>query len=260
MRFKTLTTISVLAAALIQSAVAGDSQRLTADVNLPEHQSTEQWTNAFMDAAAGDVVGIQRIPVGNLVFVEGQHETYLISEDGRFVFRGGILQDRWAGQNVTDLEAAFTAMRIPLNRYPVDLDNDVATLQLGSAERSQGAIFIDPTTQYSRDLVAEIIESPEKFNVYAVLMPAVGGDAALARSMAIYCAEDREQAIKDLAYNTSESFSNLSADCKREKVPMALMLNSAFRIEGIPHLIRTDGRISAGNPPNLHEWLTKDTR
>lgn len=247
-------------ALLANSVTASAEQRVTADVMLPEHQSTGAWTNAMVEEQAGGVIGVQRIPIGNLIFVEAQNESYFISEDGRFIFRGGRMQDRWAGQNVTDLESAFTAMRIPLSQYPIDFSQDLATLTLGSADVHQGVIFIDPTTQYSRDLVAEIIESPEKYSITAVLMPAVGGDAAMLRSIQIYCAADTDQAIKDLAYNTSESFSNTRSDCPREKVPMSLMLNTALRVEGIPHLIRTDGRISAGNPVNLHEWLTKNTR
>ncbi|MCO4319896.1 hypothetical protein [Aliidiomarina quisquiliarum] len=255
-----ITTLIATSLFLGSSIGVAEEQRFTADISLPENQSSQEWNNIAIEEKAGGIIGVQRIYVGNLVFVEAQNESFLISEDGRFLFRGGIFQDRWQGQNVNDLEAAFRAMRIPLSHYPVDLDEDVASFQIGSASTYQGAIFVDPTTQFSRDIVAEVLESPEKYNIHVVLMPAVGGDDAMARSMSLYCASNKAQAIEDLAYNTSESFSAMKPGCKREKVPMSLMLNSAFRIEGIPHLIRADGRVSAGKPVDLHSWFTKDTR
>jgi len=230
------------------------SQKMTADVSLPEHKATPKWTNTELEAESGEIVGIQNISVGNLIFVEGEQGTYWISEDGRFAFRG-IMQDRWAGHQITDLESAAISKRIPLKYYPVDFDKEVATIKIGNAKERQGAVFVDPTTTHSRDIIKEILKTPDLFNLDVVLMPAVGGDIAQARAMAIYCATDREQAIKDLANGTNKSFSSLDPECKRERVPMTLMLNKAFRITGIPHLIREDGRTIKGKPHNLKKWL-----
>jgi thiol:disulfide interchange protein DsbC len=251
---KKLVLCTAMLLALNVNAQDLDGEKLTADVSLPEHKSTPEWTNTQLEAESGEIVGMQTISVGNLIFVEGEQGTYWISEDGRFAFRG-IMQDRWAGHQITDLEAAAISKRIPLKHYPVDFNTDVATIKIGNAMKRQGAVFVDPTTNHSREIIKEILEEPDKFNLDVVLMPAVGGDTAQARAMAIYCATDREQAIKDLAYGTNKSFSSLDPECKRERVPMSLMLNKAFRITGIPHLIREDGRTIKGKPHNLKKWL-----
>lgn len=241
---------------LIGASASGayGQETVSLDYQLDSVGEHPTFSNDNLDESVGEVIGIQRLAVGNMVFVEGDRGNFLISEDGRYIFQG-VLHDRWMGQAITDLEGAIRAVRVPLSQYPVDLKNEIASIQLGNAPKRQGAIFIDPTTEHSQNLVRRIIESPDDYNVDAVLMPAVNGDAAAARSISIYCAVDQHQAILDLAYGTSKSFDKQRPNCPRERVAMSLVLNQVFKIDGLPHIIREDGRSVKGIPVNLKEWL-----
>lgn len=243
-------------ALVIASALASAQQEFSANTMLPEHETSEYWDNELLEEEGGEVVGVQPMDMGELLFVEGQEHSYLISADGRFVFRGQ-LQDRWLEQDVTDLEAAVIAQRVPLRRFPVDIKNDMATINIGEADKRQAAAFIDPTTQYSRDLVAMAIEHEQDVNITFILLPAVGGDEAARLAVELYCSNEPEESLRQLA-NDAFQGAEQREGCRATNVAMNMMYNKAFKVEGIPTLIREDGRRIKGNPQNLRTWLGID--
>lgn len=208
--------------------------------------------------AKGQVKGIQEIPVGKLYFVEAEQGNYLITSDGRFVFEGK-LTDVWYRRTITSLEDAKKVERTPVSDLGFQPEEQLATFKVGNKDKARlGVAFLDPTTDYGKQFLKKISENKDIEGYWTVaLLPLIGGNKAVDRSLRLWCAEDRALAEKDLIEGTDKSFSKLRKGCNDERIVMAMMLTDVFRIKSLPHLIREDGLISQGYPKEFDKWFAQ---
>lgn len=208
--------------------------------------------------AKGQVKGIQEIPIGKLFFVEAEQGNYLITSDGRFVFEGK-LTDVWYRRTITSLEDAKQVERTPVSDIGFNPEDQLATFKIGNKDKSRlGVAFLDPTTDYGKQFLKKIADDKDIEGYWTVaLLPLIGGNAAIDRSLRLWCAEDRVLAEKDLIEGTDKSFKNIRKGCNDERIVMAMMLTDVFRIKSLPHLIREDGLISQGYPKDFDKWFVQ---
>jgi thiol:disulfide interchange protein DsbC len=213
----------------------------------------EQIKNSL--AAKGQIKGIQEMPITKLFFVEAQQGSYLVSSDGRFVIEG-VIKDVWHRKTIKSLEDARSTERLPLSNIGFKPEEQLASFTLGNPEiKRQGVIFVDPTSAITVTALQKINEKAESSNWTVVLMPLIGGDSAIDRSRRLWCATDKEGALKDLVNGTSESLSDVAKDCQEEPLVMGMMLTDLLQIRSLPHLIREDGLKSSGFPEKFDEWF-----
>jgi thiol:disulfide interchange protein DsbC len=203
----------------------------------------------------GSVQGIQELPISKLFFVQADGGSYMISADGRFAIKGTI-QDVWHRRTLRTIADVQAAERVPLANMKFNFEKDLASLQVGSTDiPRQGVIFADPTSQLTKDFLAQVLENEEKYNFTVIMMPLVGGDEAASRAISILCAPDREAAIRDMANGTDDSFMETNEGCGDQKLTFTVFMQEVFRIENLPHLVREDGLVSSGLPEDLDAWL-----
>ena len=208
-------------------------------------------------SAKGQIKGIQEMPITKVFFVEAQQGSYLVSSDGRFVIEG-VIKDVWHRKTIKSLDDARSTERLPLTNIGFNPEEQLASFTLGNPKvKRQGVIFVDPTSTITLTALKKLNEKAENSNWTVVLMPLIGGDAAIDRSRRIWCATDKAGALDDLINGTSESLSSVSKDCKEEPLVMGMMLTDLLQIRSLPHLIREDGLKSTGFPENFDEWFAQ---
>ncbi|WP_445768851.1 hypothetical protein [Rheinheimera sp.] len=206
--------------------------------------------------AKGQVKGIQEIPVGKLFFVEAEQGSYLITSDGRFVFEGKMT-DVWYRRTIRTLEDARAVERTPVSHIGFNPEEQLASFIIGNKDQPRlGVAFVDPSTDYTHQFLQHISQDDEMHGHWTVvLLPLIGGNAAVDRSLRLWCAVDRDGALKDLIAGTSESLTDMTPGCNDERIIMGMMLTDVFRIKSLPHIIREDGLISEGYPKDFDKWF-----
>lgn len=202
----------------------------------------------------GAIQGMQELPISRLMFVQAQGGSYMVSTDGRFIIRGEI-QDVWHRKTLRTLEDVAATHRMPLANMNFDFDTQLAAMRIGNPDLPrQGLVFADPTSEITKRFVKDVIES-DKYHFTIVMMPLVGGEEALKRSVKLLCAADRAAAIQDLAHGTDNALPESTEGCADTNMSFTVFMQEIFRIEQLPHFVREDGLISEGLPEELDEWL-----
>lgn len=206
-------------------------------------------------SAKGQIIGIQKLPISKIYFVEAQQGIYLVSADGRFIFSGEV-KDVWHRKTIATLADARATERVPIGNIGFNPEEKFASFIVGNQNLPrQGVVFVDPTSKITQKFLQLVLQDTQKYNFTIVLMPMVGGDRAVHRARQLWCAKDHQQAVIDLSLGTDESTHDLRSNCSEEPIVMAMMTTEVFQITGLPHFIREDGLTSSGLPKNLDDWL-----
>ncbi|WP_076922410.1 hypothetical protein [Pseudoalteromonas sp. SK20] len=252
MKVFTLTLLAALISTTAKAEVETNNDKV--DLPLPTRSEFADQTKRDL-GKYGAVNSIQELPISRLYFVEAESGSFIISSDGRFAIEGSI-KDVWHRKTLKTVDDVRSTLRMPLADMKFDFNKDLASLVLGNPDiPRQGVIFGDPTAKHTRDLVSKINANKEKYNFTFVMMPLIGGEEAVKRSMSILCAPDRELAIEDLANNTDKSFLETNEGCPDQNLMFTVYMQEIFKITNLPHVVREDGFVSKGAPLVLDEWL-----
>ncbi len=185
---------------------------------------------------------IERItptPVPRLLEVLAAGQLYYVTEDGRYLF-GGPLIDVANGVNLTESRME-KVNAIPWDSLP--LESAIKRVK-GSGKRHI-AIFEDPDCPYCK-VLEQTLSTVEDLTVYVLLFPISQlHPEAAAKSRAIWCAADRAAAWEE-AIRTGIAVGDGSCDN-----PIAAIATFAekHRISGTPTTILRDGRRLVGAVP-----------
>ncbi len=252
MKVFTLTLLAAFISTTAKAEVETNNDKV--DLPLPTRSEFADQTKRDL-GKYGAVNSIQELPISRLYFVEAESGSFIISSDGRFAIEGSI-KDVWHRKTLKTVDDVRSTLRMPLADMKFDFNKDLASLVLGNPDiPRQGVIFGDPTAKHTRDLVSKINANKEKYNFTFVMMPLIGGEEAVKRSMSILCAPDRELAIEDLANNTDKSFLETNEGCPDQNLMFTVYMQEIFKITNLPHVVREDGFVSKGAPLVLDEWL-----
>lgn len=201
----------------------------------------------------GVVKAVERLPITELMMVETQNgESYFVSSNGRFVLTGTLV-DTWHRRTVDSLDDVRKSHRVPLANIGIKTE-ELGAFVIGNPKLpKQGVIFVDPLCGYCKKLLSDIAANlgAYHFDVVPVAIMGPKSEAALKR---IWCAEDKNQALLDLIYQTN------GAQVSRQECDMKPLAYNAIAFEmlafgGTPALVRTDGLVSKGVPEDLNKWL-----
>lgn len=242
-----------------KKAVVADDKTTSGTVSkesaAPDAQTFRQDIKSNLEAK-GQIKGIQEIPIAKLYFVEAEQGSYLITSDGRFVIEGKMT-DVWYRRTIKNLDDARAVERTPVSHIGFKPEEQLASFVIGDKDKPRfGVAFVDPTSDYTVKFLKKITENKEPEGHWTVvLMPLVGGTPAVDRSLRLWCAEDREQAQKDLIDGTNKSFTKMREGCNDERIIMGMMITDVFKIKSLPHIIREDGLVSEGYPEEFDKWF-----
>jgi thiol:disulfide interchange protein DsbC len=196
---------------------------------------------------------LRKAPVGGLVEAAIDGQVYYVSEDGRYIL-GGPLIDVTANRNLTEERLA------QVNAIPFDKLNLEWSIKLtkGKGER-RIAIFEDPDCPYCKAL-EKTLQEIDNLTIHIFLFPIdqLHPEAA-ARSRAVWCAPDRARAWSEIM--RSGAVPKGPADCANPIGDIAVFARQ-HRINGTPTMVLADGRRLVGAVPRaaLEKELQQSAR
>ena len=203
----------------------------------------------------GPIKSLSKLPLNSLNLVETKAgDQYFISSDGRFVITGRVY-DNWSRSFIQSELDAQRTYRIPLESIGVK-PSELASFYVGDRSNPlQATVFVDPTNERSQAFLKHLINHAKDYYVRFIMAP-VNGLAAAERAKAFWCAEDRKQAITDLAYGTSRNYS-VAPGCDYTPLAKSMMVVQMLNMQGLPYFFRADGLTRMGVPVNFDEWLAQ---
>ena len=206
--------------------------------------------------AAEEIRGIeatQQLPGGsfNAVKVKDRQGLYFLSSDGRILIKG-TAYDLWAGRRLTSLEEVRrTATHLNLEGL-AQLWPQLDPIALGQGPRTVVA-FVAPGCPYCQKLMDAAQGLTDRYRF--LLLPIPGGDQGGAAIRAIACARDKPAA--EAAFLRHQPALGLAqrADCDLQAVQRRIITARMLGVTGVPWIVRADGTVSPGMPPDLTAWL-----
>ena len=183
--------------------------------------------------------------------------SYLISEDGRYVFQGGLV-DVWNGVEVKSMKE-LNALSDHMDMDKIGIEPQrMFSLPMGTGEK-EVFIFVDPNCSICHKLLAEIQDSKliqTRFHINAVITPALKKSSLpKACTLADMGRKDPAKALAAFISNTVEPTSG--PHIKTDGLKYNLLVAKALSIHNFPYIINPQGRIHVGQPENLYLFLSR---
>ena len=196
------------------------------------------------------------IKTGNLLVGEKGNEMHFISQNGRYVFTGRII-DVWEQKEIrsaADIKA--TAGKINLKKMGFTSDK-LNAFVIGAGNKQEVNIFIDPLCEFCNKLIKEaqaIAASSKQYQVNFIVVPALGGESHRLAT-AFYCSKDAQSKKIDAFLAGKIDTLTQPGTCDKTNYDMTLYAATSAEVIGVPFLIHPDGTPTAGTPTNLLYWL-----
>lgn len=205
--------------------------------------------------SAQESLSVEQLPIHAVVAAEKNGVMKIASANGRFEFRG-ILVDRWSNKQIlTMADARHSMNHIELAGINMKDGSALDPYKFGTGEQ-QVMVFVDPYCPACSDLLAEMpAESTEyTFNVVPV---GLLGEKSRNTVFNLSCAIDQDAARAQIK---NKQFSDLKMDpnCKLDLTTRRMLSAQLLGVTSLPFVIRDDGLVSRGMPSEgLVKWLEK---
>lgn len=207
-----------------------------------------------------NIEGLKALPIHGLSMVKAGGKTFFMSDNGRFVITGTLL-DVWNRVAVTELDQVDQiANRIDLSKMKLKID-DLGPASFGTG-KPQVVVFVDPRCPYCGKVQKQMEAIKGQYTFKLVPIPVLGSESQ-SLVVKIGCllqtpSKDKaREALIHQAYDTLPS--EIDSKCDREPVQRAMVTAKLFGIDGVPFLIAPDGRTFKGAQDSLADWLANKT-
>lgn len=195
------------------------------------------------------------LPFGKMIAVEENDKIVYMSENGRFVLTGRMV-DVWEKKEITQLEQLKDVYdKINLRKMGFEPEK-LNTITVGAGEK-EVTFFVDPTCGPCHALMNEAIalnETDKQYRFNFIVIPALGDHSNLL-SKGMFCSTDtKEQKLDALLKNTIPTL-NQPEKCDTKLYDLTLIGAQLIGVNGVPYLINHDGAPFQGKPVNLKNWL-----
>jgi thiol:disulfide interchange protein DsbC len=206
--------------------------------------------------AKAKIEGMKALPINGLQMVKAGGRTFFMSNNGRFVITG-TLMDVWNRVAVTELDQVEQiANRIDLAKMKLKID-DLGPVSYGTG-KDQVVVFVDPRCPYCGKVQKQMEALKARYTFKLVSVPVLGPESQNL-VMKLGCqlqTPSKDKAREALLHQVYDSLPpEIDAMCDREPMQRALVTAHLFGIEAVPFLIAPDGRTFKGAPDNLADWL-----
>lgn len=192
------------------------------------------------------------LPITTMQAVETPKEVFFMSSDGRYVFRGAVI-DTWHKKKLrTASEVRYSANHIDLRAMGLDINRlNKASLGTGSREVT---VFVDPLCNYCKSLIKEAKNHGDEYTFHFVIVPALG-DRSNELAKKAFCSSEPEQVLDGLVNGTMATLLQKS-ECDKSNYDFTLTLAQMLGIKSVPYTIADDGRYRYGGGQDYWAWLS----
>ncbi len=213
---------------------------------------------AFQLTPPRNIVHKQKLPLKDLNFIRTKEGiTYLISDDGRYVFQGALF-DVWNGEQIESIgEMNNLTDRVSFNYIGVKPER-MFTLDLGTGPKD-AFVFADPNCSICHKLIRDIRDSKlikKNYRIRIVITPVLK-KSSMEKSKKLAGLAEKDQV---LAVNTfiENSFDNIKAtEDSNDKIDYNLLVAKALSIRNFPYLVNPKGLMHIGIPEDIYLFLSK---
>ncbi len=235
-----------LISALIVSAVFSFSA-FAADAKTDKAPSPEK---AITDALAHYqlvVESVEAVPALNLYEVSTNNGIIYANQDASYFVVGNLFQN--SGKDLINLTEKTQATR-NLAKFKASGAEKELIVFPAKNEKHVITVFTDTTCGYCSKLHRELEDyNNAGISVRYLAYPRAGERASNFNQMAsIWCAADKNEAMKEAKLGSFKADPNVSAECK-DLVRRHLQLGSDFGVNGTPAIILEDGAMLSGYMP-----------
>lgn len=193
------------------------------------------------------------IPVTAIQAVKTSNEIFFMSQDGRYVFRGDLI-DTWHKKKLESIaDIKYSTNHINVDVMGLNFEK-MNTISVGSGKEIV-VVFVDPTCMYCKKFLMDAKTKFDKYTFKIVVVPALG-DRANVLSKQLFCSSDKSNAFDSLVQNKLNEMPQ-QAPCDISGYDLTLTVAQLFGIRSVPYFIAPDGRYRAGAGPEFWEWLAK---
>ena len=118
--------------------------------------------------------------------------------------------------------------------------------------------FVSPGCPLCRSLIDQAQALTDRYRFLLLPIPAGGDSVALVRSLA--CAKDRKAAEAAWLRHAFTAATAQKPVCDLEPVQRRVITAQLLGIKAVPWIVRPDGALSDGMPPDLAAWLAAGAR
>lgn len=198
-----------------------------------------------------ELEGMVEIPVRSIKAIESEGQIHYVSENGRFVFEGQLIDvmQRKPLDTLAQVEDAIN--RIDIANLGLDLDN-LNSVSIGSGSE-RVTIFIDPKCPSCLKVIEQAQALQDDYTFTFIVVPVLG-EASHRLARKVHCAQNKDDVIPALL---SESMAKLKTrpDCGNEVYDMTLLFIDMAGVNGVPFLVSPTGEIMRGQPVDMKAWL-----
>ena len=239
MKYKLLSTFcAFLVAASNVSAQVGDG-------------FTEKEEERVKEILKTQVDGMVKLPITGIQLIEAGGNTYGVSDNGRFVFTGKII-DMWNGVQIKNTaDANKYATKINVQKLGINFD-ELNPVVIGNG-RSEFIVFVDPNCPHCHKIL--VAASKMKKHMFKFIMLPLLGSDSVEKMKKGACHNDRAAVSRALIDNKWEKITVGAADCGSVANQKAIVLARIFGVTSVPFTISVvDGAVQQGVPPDFAAW------
>lgn len=240
---------------------AAELTRSAADNGLALNQSTSGLVNPSGAYHAKDAI---YLPTGGLFLFEDQKSGLsIVTTTGRYSFSEGKAYDVIRKKQVKTISDIRESYFLPLSEAPFKPEESF-TIQFGNpALKRQAIIFISVDCAACIDFIKKMNEIKDEVRFDIVILPTPGESAKQVKQ--IWCSV---KAGKISNYDVLQSLLGKPTDvqsrliphenlknCSVEPIITGLYLASVYNVQGMPAIVREDGLLGNGLPPDYKLWL-----
>lgn len=196
------------------------------------------------------------IKTGNLIVGEKGNEMHFLSENGRYVFTGRIV-DVWEAKEIRSIaDIKATEGKINLKKMGFTPEKLNAFI-VGLGNKQEVNVFIDPLCEFCNALIKEarsIAASSKEYQFNFIVVPALGNESHRLAKTFFCSSESTEKKVDALISGKIENL-KLKENCDMRHYDMTLYAATSAEVTGVPFLIHPGGTTTAGVPTNLMYWL-----
>lgn len=203
------------------------------------------------DPRAANIEDMVKMPVKGLQAIQSKGQIYYVSDNGRFVFSGQMI-DIWQKKELNTLAQVRDATE-KLNFVSLGLDvKTLNTMTLGTG-KYQVTAYVDPLCTICHKLISDAKALTKDYTFNFVVVPAIN-DTSNVLAKKIFCAKDKTKTLDAFTNNTIKNLEQVP-NCNISGYDKTLVSAQIMGVEGVPFVIAPNGRFAKGYPAKMAEWL-----
>lgn len=191
-----------------------------------------------------------------LLEVGENKDLYLVSGNGRLVFKVSQVFDTWKAIDIKSVKEIETLNVFTLDDINIDV-HELGAYVIGKGEKKVD-MFVHPDSIYTRLLVQEIQSDQALQDDYTFRLMAIPTDhPSYLKVKHLACAEFPDQRFNTLASGDYSKLGKQVTPCNESRIQTRFEMFTKLSINKLPHIIRPDGINRTGKPKSLRSLLEK---